>query len=146
MALTTATREISGKTYRVTQLGTADGLRLFFKLGKLVGPSVAALLREWQGGKINAGTAAGALTEFVAQLEWPDLQEFVKTFAKVSAVALQAEDGERWVPLEKTIDTTAFAGDYLALFQWLGFCLEHNFASFFAGLGATKLPSSPATA
>lgn len=144
MALKTETREIGGKTYRVTQLGTEHGLRLFFKLGKLVGPSVGALLREWQGGAINKDTVAAALTEFVAGMEYPTFRDFVDTFMTATVIVTPGADGarEQLTKLE-SIKAVAFQGDYASLMKWLGVCLEVNFASFFADMGLTKLPSLP---
>ena len=144
-------REISGRRFRVTEVGTEEGLRLFFKLTKLIGPSMAELLKQWQGGTLKPVHAMPALSEFIAQLQWNDLSEFVNVFAKATVELVQGVDEktgepfERQVPLDKTIKTTAFAGDYMTLMKWLGFCLEHNFASFFAGMGVTKLPDSAET-
>lgn len=145
--LKSETREIGGRKLTVTQLGTGDGLRLFFKLGKLVGPSVGTLLRQWQGKSVTKEVVGMAITELLAAIEWSDFNEFVQTFAKVTRETVtvtndRGDSEERTVSLDKTIGNIAFAGDYLTLMQWLGFCLEVNFASFFTGLGLTNRPNS----
>lgn len=141
--LKSETREIGGRKFAVTQLGTEEGLRIFFKIGKLIGPSIAELLREWQGQTITKATLGAALAELCNKLEYRDFLELVTLCAKCTSELVTDQDGSvRRVGLEKTISTVAFAGDYLSLLQWLGFCLELNFASFFVGLGLTKLPNS----
>jgi len=141
--LKSETREIGGRKLEVTQLGTAQGLKLFFKLGKLVGPSVATLIKQWQGKAISKEVVGEALIELLDKLEWSDFQELVVVCARSTMQIHTNDKGETVrLPLEKTIDTIAFAGDYLSLMKWLGFCLELNFASFFVDLGLTSLPSS----
>lgn len=143
--LKSETREIGGKRYAVTQFGTQEGLQIFFWLGKLVGPSIAALVKQWQGKSITVNVVSAALTELANGLQYADFNKLVQACAKCTKQVVTNAEGETVsVPLEKTIDTVAFAGDYLSLMQWLGFCLEVNFASFFVGLGLTKLPSSAA--
>ena len=143
--LKSETREIGGRKFNVTQLGTGDGLRIFFKLGKLVGPSVGALIKQWQGKSIDKHALGAALTELVEKLEWADFKELVALCAKSTAEIVTNDDGEtRRIDLSKTIETVAFAGDYLSLMQWLGFCLELNFSSFFVGLGLTSPQNSQA--
>ena len=148
MQLKSETRDIGGHKLVVTQLATGEGLRLFFKLAKLVGPSVGTLIREWQGKSIQRETVGKALTELINKLEWGEFNDFVQTFARNTKLIVAhvnektGDSEERRVSLEQTIGNVAFAGDYLALVQWLGFCLELNFASFFAGLGLTSPQSS----
>lgn len=143
--LKSETREIGGKRYAVTQFGTQEGLQIFFWLGKLAGPSIAALVKQWQVKSISQSTVGAALVELANGLQWADFNKLVQACAKCTKQVLVNADGETLnVPLSNTIDTVAFAGDYLSLVQWLGFCLEVNFASFFVGLGLTKLPSSAA--
>lgn len=147
--LKSETREIGGKRYAVTQFGTQEGLQIFFWLGKLAGPSIAALVKQWQGKSISQATVGAALVELANGLQWADFNRLVQACAKCTKQVITKVDEHGAtetvsLPLEKTIDTVAFAGDYLSLVQWLGFCLEVNFASFFVGLGLTKLPSSAA--
>lgn len=142
--LKSETREIGGRKLEVTQLGTGQGLKLFFKLGKLVGPSIATLIRQWQGKAISKQVVADAMLELVEKLEWSDFQELVNVCAKSTSQVVTNERGETLrIELSKTIDTIAFAGDYLSLMKWLAFCLELNFASFFVDLGLTALPNLP---
>ena len=143
--LKTETREIGGQRYAVTQFGTAEGLQIFFWLGKLVGPSIAALIKQWQGKSIQASTIGAALAELSNGLTFGDFDRLVQACARSTRVVVTNDKGETVnVPLDKTIGTVAFAGDYLSLMKWLGFCLELNFASFFAGLGLTSPQSSAA--
>lgn len=145
----TETREIGGTTYSVTQLGWDDGQRLFFNLAKLAGPSVAALLREWQGAvgadgkpKLDSETVSAALTEFLQSLSYPMFRDFVDTFVKVTKVH---GENDKTAPLAD-MKAIAFAGDYASLCRWLGFCLEVNYSSFFDGMGLTSRPAPAASA
>lgn len=140
--LQTQSRKIGDRTYHVTQLAAEPGQRLFFQLIKLAGPSIAALLREWDAKEISIDTVGGALTELTSMLTYAQFRDFVDTFTAVTAV--EGADGAR-VPLDK-MKTLAFAGDYGGLCRWLGFCLEVNFASFFDDMGLTRLPGAAATA
>jgi hypothetical protein len=140
--LKSQTREIGERTYCVTTLGSEDGQRLFFKLAKLVGPSVAALLRQWAGSigedgkpKLDVDTVSAALGEFMTQLSYGDFQDFVQSFAKSTDVV---DEKDTRVSLAKLMKLGEFSGDYASFVKWLGFCLEVNFASFFAGMGLTS--------
>lgn len=152
--LKSETREIGGKEYCVTQLGAEDGQRLFFKLLKFVGPSVAALLREWRGrvdeqGKpqLDVRVLSSALSEFMSQLSYGEFRDFVDTFMKSTALIGDADErgNKPRVNLDK-MKALAFVGDYGSLVKWLGFCLEVNYSSFFADMGAMLPPNGAASA
>jgi len=132
------TREIGGKRYCVTQLAAEPGQRLFFQLAKLIGPSVAALLREWQGKEVTPDTVAAALSEFVQTLTYAQFRDFVDTF--MGSTDVLGEDDKRVKLL--SMKALAFAGDYGSLMKWVAFCLEVNYASFFGDMGLTTLPSA----
>ena len=146
--LKSETREIGGKHYCVTQLAAEPGQFLFFQLVKFAGPSVAALLNDWrgEGATVDAGTVGKALSELTSQLTYETFRKFVDTFIDSTVVigGVDANGNEIRQPLSKS-KALAFAGDYGSLVKWLGFCLEVNYASFFADMGLTKLPSSPAS-
>lgn len=142
--LQSQTRKIGEHTYRVTQLGSEPGQRLYFRLIKLVGPSLAEVLKQWRGEKkVNSGSAAAALTELMSSLDYSMWREFVDTFAEATDVL--SDDGKRSGTLvELGINKPkglAFAGHYGHLMKWLAFSLEVNYASFFDELGLADLAS-----
>lgn len=140
MALKSEQREIKGVTYEVTQLAAEPGQRLFFSLVKLLGPAVAALLQEWQGKAVTPATIAAAITELAASLEYKHFRDFVDTFQASTDVLGQDSNGRATRVKLSSMKALAFAGDYGGLMQWLGFCLEVNFGSFFSDMGLTNRP------
>lgn len=136
------TREIGGKRYCVTQLAAEPGQRLFFQLAKLIGPSVAALLREWQGKEVTPDTVAAALSEFVQSLTYAQFRDFVDTFMGSTKVLGTNDKGEETQAPLLSMKALAFAGDYGSLMKWIAFCLEVNYGSFFGDMGLTALPSA----
>lgn len=147
MNLPQHTRVIAGKKYVVTTLSTDPGRKLWFKLLKICGPALGTFLRD-AGAQLLTGDgnfslkavsmplAGAALTELVAGLQESDFDAFYATFLESTALELEDDKGTRRIQLE-SIKSVAFAGQYGIMVKWLGFCLEVNFASFFAELGLT---------
>lgn len=118
------TKRIGAFSYKVTQLDAVTGRRAFTRMLKVVGPAFA---------KLDDGVGP-AFTELVQRLDEDDVDHFCELFAKITEVsggdlATGAE------PYLSTIFGVHFAGRYLELTQWLVFCFEVNFASFFGGAG-----------
>jgi hypothetical protein len=130
--------EIKGKKYTLTLLPSKVGRRLQFRILKVVGPGITAVLRG--GGSLaNAGSAAAAdaIDELVKNLPEELFEEFVHEAAKCTTFV--GGDGGNY-RLDATIDTTAFAGDYGALMLWIVASLKWNYASFLSDLGLIAHP------
>jgi hypothetical protein len=119
----TETKRIAGHDYKVTQLDAIAGRRAFTRMLKVVGPAFA---------KLDDG-AGEAFTELVDRLGEDDVAHFCDLFAKMTEVS-GGDFGER-APQLSDIFGVHFAGRYLEMSQWLIFCFEVNFASFFGGAG-----------
>lgn len=118
----TEERVIGDDTLEVTQLGAIKGRAVFVRVLKVIGPALT--------GKDMAGIFAGLNEEDVTYL--------CDAFAPMTLVKGKGQ-------LDKIFDVY-FAGRFLEMFQWLAFCIELNFASFFKGgsalLGAAAVPGA----
>ncbi len=122
------TTRIGAHSYKVTQLDAVVGRRVFTRLFKIAGPALAKL----ENG-IDEKALGAALTELVTRLEPADVDHFCDTFAEVTEVS-----GGKYTKAAPQLDTVFsvhFAANYLEMFQWLAFCLQVNFSSFFVGIG-----------
>jgi hypothetical protein len=142
--LKTADRRIGGKEYQITQLPAKPGRSMFIRLLKLAGPAIAAAVKSATPDKDGNFTFAGisaiglsdAVLELCERLTENEFEEICSIFLDRTQVINPVSGG--LVDLEKHF---AFAGDYGNLVKLLGWHMEHNFSSFFEGLGITKLPS-----
>lgn len=112
----TETRVIDGCSYEVTQLGAISGSRVFIRVLKLLGPLFAG------GGKLDLGRVFENLNE-------TDFEYLCNAFKPVTMVTGQGE-------LQGIFDIH-FTGRYLAMMQWLWFCLELNYGDFLKGSSLT---------
>lgn len=133
-------KAIGNHTYRVRQLGAGEGRKALIRLVKILGPVFAPLLEG--SGKVGAGWSfletkasdVGRAFEVLAErLSDQDLDYFCATFGVCTE--LEWPDG-RAKPLTLQEQELHFAGDYLAMFKWLAFCLEVNYSGFFQSSSA----------
>lgn len=130
MALKSESRVIGEFEYTVTQLGAAKGMEVLRRLGKLGGGVAQGALRAAMGeggDSAKLGALIGGLVVVLQSLEEVDIKYFVEVFGANSTVQL---DPKR-APRVKEVFDLHFAGNYLDLGEWLYFCLEVNFGSFF---------------
>jgi len=133
----TKEKQIGETRYRVTMLGAKQGRRLFAELFKYAGPAFGELIRNGNGrvalSEIDTDAVATALQALADRLDVEFFDRVVEQFAASTQVH---NGGDRWIPLDNSFDLH-FAGKYRALFQWLAFCCEVNFADFLDSLKAT---------
>jgi hypothetical protein len=136
--LRTAERDIGGKRYQITELAAVHGRAMLVRLMRLLGPSMAAMLRSLDLSKglglanVTGDNLADAVTDLCAKLDAHEFEEICTIFLERSEVYNSETGG--YAKLQKAF---AFSGDYGSLFKLLAFHVEHNFASFFEGLGIT---------
>lgn len=132
--LETETKAIGNHSFTVHQMPAGPGRKVLVRLIKILGPVQAAALQGAQPtDQVDLAGLAGnrlgaAIGEFCERLTEDDLEYFFAQFAKYSEVDGKPINGE-----------LTFRGDYGSMFQWLAFCVEVNFSSFFGALGATGL-------
>lgn len=132
---------IDGVEYEITQLGGVEGLELYDRLCRELGPAVSNAVRTGLL-EANAETKiAFMLVESMATLPSAFKKELWTRFAglskiKAADIMLPLGDGKR---LEEggTFDQH-FAGKFGHMTRWLMACLKWSFGDF--------LPSSPASA
>lgn len=105
----TKSKEIGGVTYTFTQLGAIKGRKVCARLAKVL-----------------ATTVNGQLP----QISEEDVDYFCDTYAPLTSVTIEGKSPQ----LDKIFDTH-FAGKYDEMMQWLWFCLETDFGSFFRKAG-----------
>ncbi len=120
------TKEIDGVTYEVTPLPFGVGQKTLMRTIKIMSPIMSAMMK---GGTQAQGVAL-ALEALPIALSDADVTYFGETFGKAS----RYQDGDKWVPLLSSTQELHFAGRYLAFMQWITFCLEVNFKSFFSSM------------
>jgi len=140
MALQTKTSEpIDHVTYRVTQLPFKDSRRLFTRLARIFGPSIATLA---EGAKsVDDLPLAAMVTKAVENLSDRDLDEVSDILAQVTQFS---RDGQKWPPLlflgdpRSPVDNRdeLFGGSLTSFFRWLWFALEVQFGDFSKALGS----------
>jgi len=124
MQFKTESKRFGSHVYTVTQLNAVTGRKALLRLMKIVGPAFEAGLR---GGDASGYVAvANALPE-------SELEYFCDLLAAQTTVR-GGEYAEESAPQLDKVFAMHFADDYFEMFQWLGFALEVNFASFFRGL------------
>lgn len=141
MAIEYREKRIGSHVYRVTQHGTKSGLRMLVRVTKIAGPGVGSFIgglgRDASGFDVAvANGAAEALHDLAARLNEAETVGIVEEFARQTVLVL-ADDLQ---PSLADVLDDHFAGHYDHLLQWLVFCLEVNFGSFFAaGSGDSSL-------
>ena len=120
-------RVIDGVTYSVVPLPVGAGLKALDRFKNVAAPLLAAGIRA---SKNLEEAAADALRSLPSQLSYNDIEFFQGVFGDTSVYI----DGQKRVPLTAQIQELHFVGRYMALFDWLAFCMEVNFAGFFGEL------------
>lgn len=126
MARKTESKHIGRYTYRVTQLGATEGVRLLATITRVLGPSLPSFAGDGPSAMVEG---LKALTE---RLDAPTLEGVISTLAPTTRVVVQGKE-----PLLSSIYEEHFVGEYAELLGWLAFAIGVNYADFFRGLGPT---------
>lgn len=133
--LKTDRREIDGVTFEVTQLGFAQGRRLFLKVSRLLGPALAGLAK----GPVNDLALASAVQSALATISDEDLEDISETLGTVTRFST---DGIKNPFLNRANRETLFAGAIFSRFvPWIVFALEVQFADFSDALKGLRAPA-----
>lgn len=148
MARKTETREIGGNHFRVTQLKVRKANTILIKIVKIVGEPLGAAADNMGAdgtgglvGDIAKGGLADAAGKLVRALGDDDLNWLIGQVLpdiQIQTEEMRATDTDVFVPMGSDHWDEVFAGDMLAQLKLIGFVLELNFGSFFAGVGGLK--------
>lgn len=132
MGIEAREKRIGDHVYRVTLHGTKAGLKLLVRVTKILGPGAGSFIGGLGRDAIGldgalANGAAEALHDFAARLNETEVLGIADEFARQTVVVVDSETEPRLCD----IFDDHFAGRYDLLLQWLGFCLEVNYGSFF---------------
>jgi hypothetical protein len=124
---------IDGVSYTATQLGAKKGRKIWLKLMQIIAPSLRELgtLK-----KLDEKAIASALAAAVENLDDATLEELYLVFGETCTVMLPTGNTPN---LTDVVFDQHFAGNYLAMTQWLWECIVFNFASFLDGTGPGKM-------
>jgi hypothetical protein len=122
------TKTIGEHEYAVTQLDAVKGRRVATRIAKILAPVVGA-------GSAETGDMAKALQALVAGMTEEDVDSLCDVFAASTDVQIP---GEKRSPKLSAIFALHFAGRYDEMVEWLLFCIEVNFSSFFARAGLKR--------
>lgn len=125
--------KIGGNDYKLTQLGALEGRKLWLELVQIVAAPLEKLART-DGGQVDDATMIAAVGALVDKLDTDTAERLYAAFGKHCEVHIVDERGDRWPTLEGMVFDDHFAGNYVAMSQWLGECILFNFLdSFFPG-------------
>lgn len=119
MARKTESKRIGDATYEVNALGAIEGRVVLTRLIKCAGPAIAS-------GEAGLGAVFKALAD---SLKEDDLAFLCDRFAAVTHVTLASGKSPSLVD----VFDEHFSCNYLAMGEWLAFCFQLNFSSFFDG-------------
>lgn len=128
----TKTRTIGSAFYAVNQLGALEGRKVLARLVAMFGGMVGAI---GEGGKADLVRGFSSLANAITE---DQMEFFCDTFSPWTQVT---KDGKTRV-LKDCFDDH-FVANYGEMVEWLGFCLEVNFASFLGGTGGIASLFSP---
>lgn len=159
MARKTVSVALDGESYQLTQLPSTEGLGIYSKLLRLLGPMIRSALSD---PAVTGGAKASVAAEDPEKLQLSDsaglkiasiiiqgfetldttfLLELAQSFSKVTMVKLE---GSGFVEMSAgDIFDQHFAGRYAHLTRWLLAHLKLNYSDFLAGL-ASSVKQSPA--
>jgi hypothetical protein len=123
---------INGITFKVTQLGFAEGMELLTTLGRIIGPAISDPKK--------VSSSAAIIGDIISRLSFAELFSITDKLAKTTRI--EREPG-RWPVLEPEVD---LAGNYDLTLRWLKFALEVNFGDFFAAGGLLNGVINPVAA
>ena len=109
-----SSRAIGDITYTVTQLGAKQGRLVLARIARIVGA---------------AAESATPMAAFTQALSDDDFVFLCDTFAAMTTYHTSTEPSKE--PALAPVFDLHFAGKYAEMLQWLWFCVEVNFASFF---------------
>ena len=119
MTIETRRLEIAPYTYEVTQLDAVKGRSAFVRLSNLMGKVFA-----------TATTDKAVLGNMLMTLRDEDLTYFCDLFGELTTVT-GGEHEDKTPYLKGMLFRTHFAGRYDLMTEWLVFCIQANFQSFF---------------
>lgn len=137
MALATQEKQIGANLYQVTQLDAIRGRGVFTRFVKLIAPVFGELAEK---GAEKTGMAK-ALAALASNITAEDMNFFCDSFAPTTCLVTTGDDGKTRRPNLKEHFGLHFASNYAEMLQWLYFCLEVNFGSFFAEAGLRRATS-----
>lgn len=123
---------INGTSFKVTQLGFAEGMELLTTLGKIIGPALSDPQKT--------AHPAAILGDIISRISFAEMSSITGKLAKSTLV--EREPG-RWPVLEPEVD---LAGNYDLTLRWLKFALEVNYGDFFVAGGLLNGVISPVAA
>jgi hypothetical protein len=154
------TKRIGEHDYEVTQLDAVRGRKVFTRFAKLMMPALTevasaagevkrrapvartdAPARESMDEIVDSITVekfTKALSHVAERITEEDTDFFCDHFARATCVVMQDDSGRAKSPKLDGIFSLHFAGRYDAMLEWLLFCFEVNFGSFFERLGLTQ--------
>lgn len=129
-----------GRVIKVTQLPAMRAVKLAARIGKLVGPALAAAMDKGADANVDVGVVARVLFDRI------DPDELEKLLRELFATTTRGDGSGRTVPLNDVFDFE-FAGDGLAdLLKVVQFALGVQFGTFGSALRAVGSAVMPKTA
>jgi len=131
---------IDGVWFEVTQLGFSDGRKVFVRLSKLLGPSIAALADKAPSLAALASSRglSDAVTRALGALEDEDLEWLTSVVAKGARYSL--DGGTKRPMLDAGAREELFSGRITLWGKWLFWALSENFGDFSEALSALRGP------
>lgn len=130
MARSTKTLTIGKSEYKLTQLGATKGAELWLDLLHVIASPIEEVAKA---GDLDESVLVRAITAAVRSLDHATTNRFYAAFGPLTSVLVPARspgDQDRWPTLEGAVFDDHFAGQYIALTEWLVQSILFNFFGF----------------
>lgn len=132
--------EVGTRKLRVQKFAARKGLRVLTRLAGIIGPAIAETAGDGDAGdKLPKAIRAAVENLTEKQVDW-----LVDEFSEQTTCDLTGKGAYVKLSIGDVFEQI-FGTDYAAIFGWLLFCLELNFAGFLASIGS-RFARGPAKA
>lgn len=125
-------KTIGDVQYKVHPLGAKQGCQVMTRLTRLLGGAL-----KGQGMDIKKVDVGAMISGALEAMQESDLDFLCNTFA--AKTMFSTDGGTSW-PLLSSRFELHYSANYGEMFEWLQFCLEVNFGSFFEKAKKTLAP------
>lgn len=133
MAIETKQFTVGEDRYEITQLGALAARRVFARVGQILSEPLKALANA---DALSDSVALSAIAGLLEKADPDFIEEISDAFMPTTRVYTDPQTAPK---LDRTVFDSHFAGRPMALYLWLGVCLQHNFADFLGGKQLTDL-------
>lgn len=142
---------IDGHRYQMTMLGATDGVKLFYRLVRMLGPSIGTLQDAAKDSSktddtdsildrnISGDMLSRAIQALTSNVGEADLEHVINKLKGECHVGV--DGNEKTIPLSGVFELH-FSGDLAGMFKWLSWGLQVQFGNFFSAFSSLIPPGA----